>query len=292
MPRNLDRRIELLFPVESPEGRQKVLAALDAVFHDNVKARRLAGGRHLQAPPPGEGRGGAAARRSSSTARRSAPSTAPAPGRASPSSRCARPRSEVSDEPRRIARRALFGRLLPQAPEAGHWVKVHRTAMACRFEVTLDSADARHVDAARAALDEVDAIEDALIVVPRHERGVAAEPCRPPPAPVPVSPGPLHPALPLPRAARRHRRSLRPGQHRPLAVLGVPRPAPAPARGRGDRHGPGPLRHGQGRARRHGPRGPLRRPRRRAQLRSGGEGLGPRPGRRLDAGARVSRGPS
>jgi len=68
----------------------------------------------------------------------------------------------VSDEPRRIGRRALFGRLLPQAPEAGHWVKVHRTAMACRFEVTLPSEDARHVDAARAALDEVDAIEDAL----------------------------------------------------------------------------------------------------------------------------------
>jgi polyphosphate kinase len=41
MPRNLDRRVELLFPVESPEGRQKVLHALDAVFQDNVKARRL-----------------------------------------------------------------------------------------------------------------------------------------------------------------------------------------------------------------------------------------------------------
>jgi thiamine biosynthesis lipoprotein len=68
----------------------------------------------------------------------------------------------VSDEPRRIGRRALFGRLLPQAPEAGHWVKVHRTAMACRFEVTLDSGDARHLEAARAALDEVDAIADTL----------------------------------------------------------------------------------------------------------------------------------
>jgi len=41
MPRNLDRRIELLFPVEDSEGRQKVLAALDAMFLDNVKARRL-----------------------------------------------------------------------------------------------------------------------------------------------------------------------------------------------------------------------------------------------------------
>src|SRR6185436_4290889 len=41
MPRNLDRRIELLFPVDAPECRQKVLAALDAFFADNVKGRRL-----------------------------------------------------------------------------------------------------------------------------------------------------------------------------------------------------------------------------------------------------------
>ncbi len=41
MPRNLDRRIELLFPVLSAEGRQKAMATLDAAFADNVKARRL-----------------------------------------------------------------------------------------------------------------------------------------------------------------------------------------------------------------------------------------------------------
>jgi polyphosphate kinase len=41
MPRNLDRRIELLFPLEAPEARAKVLAALEALFSDNVKARRL-----------------------------------------------------------------------------------------------------------------------------------------------------------------------------------------------------------------------------------------------------------
>jgi polyphosphate kinase len=41
MPRNLDKRIELLFPVESVEGRQKVLSALDAAFQDNVKGRWL-----------------------------------------------------------------------------------------------------------------------------------------------------------------------------------------------------------------------------------------------------------
>jgi polyphosphate kinase len=42
MPRNLDRRIELMFPVESAQCRRKVLDALDALFHDNVKGRRLA----------------------------------------------------------------------------------------------------------------------------------------------------------------------------------------------------------------------------------------------------------
>jgi polyphosphate kinase len=41
MTRNLDKRIELLFPVEAPEARQRVMQALDAAFLDNVKARRL-----------------------------------------------------------------------------------------------------------------------------------------------------------------------------------------------------------------------------------------------------------
>ncbi len=41
MPRNLDRRIELLFPVEAPETKRKVLRALDAAFRDAVKARVL-----------------------------------------------------------------------------------------------------------------------------------------------------------------------------------------------------------------------------------------------------------
>jgi polyphosphate kinase len=41
MPRNLDKRIELLFPIESAECRAEVLQALDAMFQDNVKARVL-----------------------------------------------------------------------------------------------------------------------------------------------------------------------------------------------------------------------------------------------------------
>jgi len=64
--------------------------------------------------------------------------------------------------PRITTRRGLFEILRGRPPERGEWVKVHRAAMACRFEVTLDDADARHVEDARAALDEVDAIEAAL----------------------------------------------------------------------------------------------------------------------------------
>jgi len=55
MPRNLDRRIELLFPVESPEGRQKVLLALDAIFQDNVKGRRLQPDGSYKRKRPGKG---------------------------------------------------------------------------------------------------------------------------------------------------------------------------------------------------------------------------------------------
>ena len=41
MPRNLDKRIELMFPVEDAELKAKVLYALRAAFRDNVKSRRL-----------------------------------------------------------------------------------------------------------------------------------------------------------------------------------------------------------------------------------------------------------
>ena len=41
MPRNLDRRIELMAPIEAPDCRRRVLEALDVLFRDNVKGRRL-----------------------------------------------------------------------------------------------------------------------------------------------------------------------------------------------------------------------------------------------------------
>jgi FAD:protein FMN transferase len=45
-----------------------------------------------------------------------------------------------------------------------HWVRIHRIAMACRFEVMLSSDDARDMAAARSALDEADDIESVLTV--------------------------------------------------------------------------------------------------------------------------------
>jgi thiamine biosynthesis lipoprotein len=47
---------------------------------------------------------------------------------------------------------------------ADSWIRVHRRAMACRFEITLDSRDAAAVPAAREALNEIDRLEDELTV--------------------------------------------------------------------------------------------------------------------------------
>ena len=55
MARNLDLRVELLFPVESPEARARVLGALDALFQDNVKARRLLPDGSWKRRKPGRG---------------------------------------------------------------------------------------------------------------------------------------------------------------------------------------------------------------------------------------------
>lgn len=61
------------------------------------------------------------------------------------------------------SRRAIFtGRPLRARDEADFWIRVSRTAMACRFEVTLAAQDAGCVPAARDALNGIDAIEDQL----------------------------------------------------------------------------------------------------------------------------------
>jgi thiamine biosynthesis lipoprotein len=65
--------------------------------------------------------------------------------------------------PRPRTRRELFT-LGRRAEEGGHWIRIHRAAMACRFEILLDGADDRHAAAAREALDEADRLEAALSV--------------------------------------------------------------------------------------------------------------------------------
>jgi polyphosphate kinase len=51
MTRNLDHRIELMFPVVAADAKRKVLAVLDAMFRDNVKARRLSKDGTYRTPP-------------------------------------------------------------------------------------------------------------------------------------------------------------------------------------------------------------------------------------------------
>src|SRR5262249_35960937 len=54
MTRNLDKRIELMFPIEDPAAAAKVVAALDVLLRDTAKGRRLhANGEwHLPRPSP------------------------------------------------------------------------------------------------------------------------------------------------------------------------------------------------------------------------------------------------
>src|SRR5688572_3441790 len=56
--------------------------------------------------------------------------------------------------------------------DAAHGVRVHRMAMACRFEVILASDEAAQMQAARSALDEADALE--LRLTPFRDSEVAA----------------------------------------------------------------------------------------------------------------------
>ena len=64
-----------------------------------------------------------------------------------------------------VRRRDLFALdFSRRTPPSTSWLRVHRTAMACRFEVTLPPADANQVDAAKDALDEADRIERLLTV--------------------------------------------------------------------------------------------------------------------------------
>ena len=64
-----------------------------------------------------------------------------------------------------LTRRSLFALDFGRRARPGAaWLRVHRVAMACRFEVTLAPSDTDHVDAARQALDVADRLEAQLSV--------------------------------------------------------------------------------------------------------------------------------
>jgi thiamine biosynthesis lipoprotein len=71
--------------------------------------------------------------------------------------------------------------------EPDYWIRVHRRAMACRFEITLASQDAWAVPAARAALNEVDRLEEELSVF-RETSAISRINREASDTPVPVSP--------------------------------------------------------------------------------------------------------
>jgi len=65
-----------------------------------------------------------------------------------------------------MLKRREFLKLAPRRPTApgGYWLHVNRSAMACRFEVTLPLEDQAGVSVARQALDEVDRLEQQLTI--------------------------------------------------------------------------------------------------------------------------------
>ncbi len=65
---------------------------------------------------------------------------------------------------RRSRRDFLTGTAGRRAAGDDYWIRVHRRAMACRFEITLASQDAGWVPAARTALNDIDRIESELSI--------------------------------------------------------------------------------------------------------------------------------
>lgn len=55
MPRNLDRRVELLVPIDDDDARQRLINNLEMIFRDNVKARRQKTDGTYERVKPGKG---------------------------------------------------------------------------------------------------------------------------------------------------------------------------------------------------------------------------------------------
>ena len=98
MPRNLERRVELMFPVEQPDLRRRLVRILELYFADNCHSYELQpDGRYRKRRPPRRNQASAAARstpRSGCSSRRGPPNAAAcAPTTASSPSAAAHPAS-------------------------------------------------------------------------------------------------------------------------------------------------------------------------------------------------------
>ena len=199
-----------------------------------------------------------------------------------------RPTATTGAPPAARSRRDLL-RLRPgrsPAGDAGHWIRVHRVAMACRFEVTLSGERAADVPAAHDALAEADRLEAALTVFrPASEvmgvNRVAAD------RDVPVS-DELFDLLARCRAIHRETGGAFDVTTTPLSrAWGFLDRRAGAARRRPAAGGAAERRHGQGRARSRPQDRPLPRARHGAQLRQHRQGLRRAADRR---GARRARG--
>ena len=74
----------------------------------------------------------------------------------------------VPTSPVGLSRRALLSVAWGADEDAAtaHYIRVHRRAMACRFEVTLPGQYAADIAAARDALEEADRLEELLVGLP------------------------------------------------------------------------------------------------------------------------------
>jgi thiamine biosynthesis lipoprotein len=70
----------------------------------------------------------------------------------------------AASRPAAPTRRDFLTGVRPPRPSGQFWLRVHRRAMACRFEITMASEDAAWLAPAREALDEIDRLEETLSV--------------------------------------------------------------------------------------------------------------------------------